>query len=290
MRFCGKTWSNEAIERIRELIATHPTALRSELARRVCEIFDWRMHDGRLKEMSCKVAMLKMHRQGLIVLPPAQQSYGRPFAKVTTLASEASDPRPLLEIDLADLNALRLELVKRGPPLALWNEFIFRYHYLGYKPMAGAQLRYFILDGDQVLGAMGFGAAAWKVAPRDLYIGWPAVLREQRLHLVVNQTRFLILPWVRCQNLATKTLAMIARRLPDDWAHRYGYRPVLMETFVDHSRRGTCYKAGNWNMVGETQGRSKYDRFHAKAGSVKSVWLMPLRRDFRAVLTAQAMG
>lgn len=156
--------------------------------------------------------------------------------------------------------------------------------------MAGAQLRYFIMDGDQILGAMGFGGAAWKVASRDCHIGWSPALREQRLHLVVNQTRFLILPWVRCQNLATKTLAMIKKRLPDDWVARYGYRPVLMETFVDVSRRGTCYRAGNWTKVGMTKGRSKYDRFHRNAYSVKSVWLMPLSHDFRKVLTAEAKG
>ena len=137
---------------------------------------------------------------------------------------------------------------------------------------------------------MGFGSAAWKVAPRDTFIGWSSELRERHLHLVVNQTRFLILPWVRCQNLATKTLAMVAKRLPDDWVARYGYRPVLMETFVDANRPGTCYKAGNWTKVGMTQGRGKHDQFHANAASVKSIWLMPLRRDFRILLTLKAKG
>ena len=270
--------------RIRALIASSPEARRANLAHQVCEAFDWRMLDGRFKEMSCRVAMLKMHRDGLINLPAPQCVHRRPSAN---FQSPASDPQPALEVPLTALSGLRLEMVKKGAPLRLWNKFIARYHYLGYKAMPGPQLRYFIKDGNRVLGAMGFGAAAWKVAPRDRHFGWTPALREQRLHLVVNQTRFLILPWVRCQNLATKTLAMATRCLPDDWAQRYGYRPVLLETFVDASRfRGTCYKAGNWLQVGETQGRGRMDRFSNLVLPVKSIWLMPLVANFRSPLTA----
>ena len=286
-RICGKLWSQEDICGIRALIEASPDARRANLAHQVCEAFDWRMPDGRLKLMSCRVAMLKMHRDNLISLPPPRCVQRRPS---TNFQSQASDPKPLAEVALAALEGLKLELVAKGAPLRLWNEFISRYHYLGYKAMPGAQLRYFITAGEQVLGAMGFGAAAWKVAPRDSFIGWSSELRERQLHLVVNQTRFLILPWVRCQNLATKTLAMVAKRLPDDWEARYGYRPALMETFVDASRPGTCYKAGNWTLVGMTQGRGRHDRFHANAASVKSIWLMPLRRDFRNLLTLKANG
>ena len=226
--------------------------------------------------------MLTMSRDNLIDLPPAQRGHRPP---TRTFTSAESNPRPPFEVALGAIVALRLELVGRGRPLALWNEYIARYHYLGYGVMPGAQLRYFIMAGDQVLGAMGFGGAAWKVAPRDSFIGWSAEQREARLHLIVNQTRFLILPWVRCQNLATKALALVTRRLPDDWDLRYGYRPVLLETFVDTTRfHGTCYKAGNWLQVGLTKGRSRMDRQHARDKPVKSIWLMPLRRDFRATL------
>jgi hypothetical protein len=98
----------------------------------------------------------------------------------------------------------------------------------------------------------------------------------------------LILPWVRCQNLATKTLAMAKKRLPSDWQVHYGYKPVLLETFVDTTRfHGTCYKAANWTRVGETQGRSRMDRHHAKDQPVKSIWLMPLKPDFRVDLMGE---
>ena len=281
-KYCGKTWSEADITRIRTLIAVSPAAPRAELARQVCEVFDWRRPDGQIRAMSCRVAMLRMYRAGLIELPVARNGHRRPR---TTFVSTASDPQPQLDASLNDFTNLRLELVARGKPLALWNEFIARYHYLGYTVMPGAQLRYFIMAGDRVLGAMGFGGAAWKVAPRDQFIGWTAAERENRLYLIVNQTRFLILPWVRCQNLATKSLALAMRRLPADWQARYGYEPVLLETFVDTTKfHGTCYKAGNWIQVGLTQGRSRQDRMSLCDKPIKSIWLMPLKRDFRTTL------
>jgi hypothetical protein len=225
-----------------------------------------------------------MHQAGLIELPPPRSAYRVPKR---TFASEASDPKPPLERRIEDLEGLTVELVPRGHALTLWNELIARYHYLGYRIMPGAQLRYFIVCGGELLGAMGFGGAAWKVAPRDRFIGWTPEERKRRLHLIVNQTRFLILPWVRCQNLATKALALAKRRLADDWQARYGYRPVLLETFVDQRFHGTCYKAGNWVNVGVTQGRSRMDRDHKRDQPIKSIWMMPLKQDFRAALQSR---
>lgn len=280
-KYTGKTWSPSDIERIRALIALSPQESRAALAGQVCEVFAWRRPNGQLNLMASRLAMLRMHRDGLIELPAPRHVHRRPSGE---FSSVASDPEPLVETLLKDLPDLRVELVTRGKPLRLWNEFIARYHYLGYGVIPGAQLRYFIMAGERVLGAMGFGGAAWKVAPRDRFIGWTAVERQSRLHLVVNQTRFLILPWVRCQNLATKSLAMVKRRLPSDWQVRYGYEPVLLETFVDTRFRGTCYKAANWTEVGLTQGRSRMDRHHAKDQPVKSIWLMPLSSNFRTAL------
>jgi len=287
-RYSGKIWSTADIDRIRTIIALAPEAKRSELARQVCAAFGWQRPNGEPSLMRCRVTMLTMQRDGLIELPAPQCVYRRPSGVFT---SEASDPEPTQEIVLKDLASLRLEQVARGKPMQLWNEYVARYHYLGYKIMPGAQIRYFIMAGDRVLGAMGFGGAAWKVAPRDQFIGWTAAERESRLHLVVNQTRFLILPWVRCQNLATKSLSMVQKRIASDWQIRYGYRPVLLETFVDTSKfLGSCYKAGNWTQVGLTKGRSRNDRFHANAHPVKSIWLMPLVRNFRTALQERGTG
>ena len=284
-QYCGKSWGTEDLQRIRTLIAESPQATRADLSRLVCEIFDWRKHDGKWKEMSCRVAMLRMQRDGLIELPPPKRKAPPPYQLI--ISSEC-DPAPAINCLVNELAELHIELVKGRQSLRLWNQFIGRYHYLGYKMLPGAQLRYFIKDRARVLGAMGFGAAAWKVASRDSFIGWNTDTRQKRLHLIVNQARFLILPWVTCRNLASKSLAMVIRRLPNDWEERFNYRPVLMETFVEISRyRGTCDQACGWHMVGHTQGRGKLDRFHTKSQPVKSVWLKPLTSDFRRQLTEQ---
>lgn len=166
-----------------------------------------------------------------------------------------------------------------------WNELMARYHYLGYEPLPGAPLRYLVHAGDRLLAALGFGAAAWKVAARDAFIGWSPEERQARLHLVVNDARLLLLPWVRVRNLASSFLALAARRLPGDWRAYYGYAPVLLETFVEQERfAGTGYKAANWARVDVTQGRGKLDRHRRCALPVKDVWLYPLRPDFRAQL------
>lgn len=278
-RYCGKSWTTEELSRIRELIACHPEASRARLSQLVCAAFEWRCPNGKPKEMSCRVAMLRMQRDGLIELPAPRQK-GPTNYKVTQ--SPDSDPQTAIVCSLHDLHNLRIQVVERGAELRRWSEFVGRHHYLGYKLLPGAQIRYFIMDSERVLGAMGFGAAAWKIAPRDNFIGWTHEERERGLHLIVGQSRFLILPWVQCRNLASKSLAMVTRRLADDWEVRYGFRPVLLETFVDITRfHGTCYKASNWINVGNTQGRGKLDRFTKRNQPVKSIWLQPLAVDFR---------
>jgi hypothetical protein len=278
-RYCGKEWSRDDIGKIRDLLTQETDASRMRLSRLVCEAFEWRGPNGKVKEMSCRVAMLKMQRDGLIDLPSPRRERPGSYRVVRT---PDSDPEPDWACSLSDLADLKMVLVHRGPALRRWNEFVGRHHYLSYKMLPGAQMRYFIMDGERVLGAMGFGAAAWKVAPRDNFIGWTAQERERGLDRIVGQCRFLILPWVHCQNLASKSLAMVIRRLPGDWEECYGLRPVLLETFVDTTRfHGTCYKASNWLHVGNTKGRGKLDRYSAFSEPVKSIWLRPLSADFR---------
>ena len=143
-------------------------------------------------------------------------------------------------------------------------------------------MRYLIFAGSQMLGAMGFGASAWKVAPRDEFIGWTPEERVKKLALVVNNARFLIFPWIKSRNLASRLLALVTKQLPEDWEKRYAYRPVLLETFVDAERfHGTCYRAANWIHVGKTQGRGKLDRFNRHELPVKHIFLYPLCREFR---------
>ena len=284
VRYCGRSFGASEIETLRRLIAEHPTSNRARLSRLVCEALDWRRSDGRLKDMSCRVAMLRMQNDGLIQLPPPQNgnNNGRRYQRRTR---QAEPERLSLAASAGALENLRLELVTDRTQSHLWNEYIDRYHYLGYQPLPGAQLRYMAKANDQVLALLGFGAAAWKTAPRDRFIGWTTQQRKDRLHLVVNNARFLILPWVQCRNLASRVLAMAARRLPDDWSQRYNYRPILLETFVEIPRfRGTCYKAANWIYLGETQGRGKLDIEHQAQLPRKGIWVHPLVRDFRRQL------
>ena len=199
--------------------------------------------------------------------------------------SRPSDPKAPLSLSAGALGPLVLRPVATPPDSALWNELIERYHYLGYKPLPGAQIRYLVFGRGHLLAALGFGAAAWKVAPRDQFVGWTADQRRANLHQVVNNARFLILPWVTIRNLASRILAAIAKRLASDWDNRYGYQPCLLETFVERDRfRGTCYRAANWIYVGDTQGRGKLDRHHRNALPVKHVYLYPIHKRFRPKL------
>jgi hypothetical protein len=276
MKYCGRAFTEEDITLIQQLIEDTPGINRQGLSRRFCEEVGWRKADGGLKDMSCRVAFLRMQRDGHIRLPAPRRPHYRPGTKRTLFAL----PQPEITKKAGEYD-LSIELVGKDSS-SLWNEYIDRYHYLGYTPLPGAQLRYFIKADGQVLALLGFGAAAWKTAPRDTYIGWDAERRKRNLHLIVNNARFLILPWVRSKNLGSKILAMASRRIVSDWLKRYNYEPVLLETFVEKERfLGTCYKAANWIYVGDTQGRGKLDVHKEYKLPVKGIWLYPLTKDFR---------
>jgi hypothetical protein len=277
-RYCGRDFSEPELTLIRALIAEDPTRTRAELSRLVCQAMQWHKPDGGLKDMSCRVAMLRMQRDGLIQLPPPRCQ--RPQARIR--ASAETDPQPPIRQPVHALPALRLRLVGPGVDSRRWNEYIQRYHYLGYQALPGAQLRYWVSAGDRLVALLGFGAAAWQCAPRDQFIGWSHEQRQQNLHLVVNNARFLILPWIQSKNLASKILALAARQLPHDWQYRYHYRPLLLETFVEKDRfTGGCYRAANWLHVGQTQGRGKLGPSGKQSVSIKDVWLYPLEKRFR---------
>ncbi|HAM53768.1 MAG TPA: hypothetical protein DCP92_24890 [Nitrospiraceae bacterium] len=276
MRYCGREFTDEEIKLIQHLIVSIPGINRKKLSQRFCEEVSWRKPDGGLKEMSCRVAFLKMQKDGHIRLPAPRRVLCKPAPKRTLFA----EPQPVIQ-KKAGAYELQVEIVRKSDS-ALWNEYIDRYHYLGYTPLSGAQLRYFVKADDQVLALLGFGAAAWKTAPRDEYIGWDAETRKKNLHLIVNNCRFLVLPWVVSRNLASRVLSLTSKRIVSDWQERYHYAPVLMETFVEKQRfQGTCYKATNWIYVGDTKGRGKLDVQNEYKLPVKAVWLYPLRKDFR---------
>ena len=283
LRVGGRDWSNEDLVQVREAINRARPRQRTEIARRVCQALDWKDPLGRPKLMSCRVALLRLHRAGHIELPAPRNGNGNgrglSVQRVEWPVERAVSGSP------KDLPGLALTKVQDGQDSALWNGLIDRYHYLGYTPLPGAQIRYLIRWEGGVLGALGFGAAAWKVAARDQWIGWTAVEREVHLSRVINNARFLILPWVEVRNLASRVLSLASRRVVGDFETRYGIRPVLLETFVEQQRfRGTCYRAANWIRVGETTGRGKCDRRHRAELPVKDIYLYPLQRGFRDAL------
>ena len=283
----GRAFSAQEIQDIQETVRVYRRLSWTELVLTVCEHLGWVTATGQYKADSCKKALRKLEAQGLVKLPaqrPAQvNSWGHNEAIVASARSEAGEE---MVGTVAEVAPVVVEPVLGREEVGLWNEYVERYHALGYKRPFGAHQRYFVVGcGQRRLGCLLFAASAWALAKRDAWIGWNARDRAERLHLVVGNTRFLLFPWVRLKNLASKALALAAQRIRSDWQQRYGYRPVLLETFVEVARyRGTCYQAANWIRLGETQGRGRMDRHHQQSSPVRAIYVYPLVRDFRGFL------
>jgi len=225
-RLLGKSFGSLGLKVVQEEIAAAGSTNRAQIAQRVCRRLNWQTPGGQDQLMSTRVGLLKLHRAGLIPLPPPVRGNGN--GRKIRWRDVALPPAESICLSVEQLTGLRVEPVEGKEKSSLYNALMERYHYLGYTPMAGAQVRYLIVWEGGLLGAIGFGAAAWKVAPRDLFVGWTPLVREANLHRIVNNARFLILPWVRCANLASKVLSLCSRRIPKDFQEAYGYAPVLL--------------------------------------------------------------
>ena len=284
-RYYGRNFTTEEMALLRALIATSPPPNRHALSRQFCRRIGWFKPNGGLKDMMARVTMLAMHNDGLIVLPPPK--WPRPPRRPMVFGPDTEPPLFPPPTTLDEVRPLTVQRVVRYTREGKrWNEFIARYHYLGYKTLVGAQMRYAVYDRDGgPLAMLGFSTAAWKLAPRDKFIGWTPQLREKNIPFVVDNPRFLILPWIKIPNLGSHILAIIRRRLPDDWTERYNTTPVLIETFVETPRyTGAVYRASGWLHVGTTQGRGRYDRDKLFDKPRKDVWLRPLRTDWKRTL------
>jgi len=287
VRACGREFGAAVIGQIAAMVEAEPALTRQQLSRRVAELLGWRSANGRLQEVSCRVALLKLHRHGMLPLPHPQRKVG--FDPAATKWPEDLEPVSITT-SLQELPELELVLIggRRSKSALIWRALVSRHHYLGYRPLVGAQLRYLIRCRHGWLGALGFSAAAWRLAARDQWIGWNDSARRTHLHLVVCNSRFAIQQGVQVPNLASWALGQCARRLPQDWERRYGYTPVLLETYVEQGRfLGTCYRAANWVGVGSTSGRGRQDREHRSDLAVKDIYLYRLREDARALLAEQ---
>lgn len=265
------------------MIDSEPNLSRVKLSRRICEQMKWRARNGDLKEVSCRVALLKLHRRGAIQLPEVARFPGCRKKNENLAHSRAAEPE--LTGILRGFQPVELIPIEGGGSAEseMWNELMERHHYLGAGPLCGSQIRYLIRSPHHGwVGGLAFSSAAWRVEARDTWIGWSTESREQNLDQVVNNSRFLILPHWRVPHLASHVLGLALRRLRSDWRRRYGYEPALVETFVEVDRfAGTSYRAANFIEVGKTQGRGRQDRGNQRSLPIKRVLMYAWKESSR---------
>jgi hypothetical protein len=285
----GRTLSGDDLRELRALIAQHPDWHRTALSRHLCELWNWRNGAGRLKDMAARTLLLKLQARGWIELPPPQTRTGRPCAQAPPVFEPELLPSTAtpIEENLALLQPVSLELAHPPELGRRVRQLLAQYHYRGFNGAVGENVQYLAKDSrGRELAVMVFGAAAWKVAVRDRFIGWSVAQRQQRLGALANQQRFLILPWVRVAHLASHLLARATRRLSADWQARYGHPVWLVETFVEQDRfAGTAYQAAGWLPLGLTTGRTRQDRQRTLQSPLKSVWVRALHPRFLQYLT-----
>jgi hypothetical protein len=281
----GRAIGPVELEQVRHLLATHPEWSRCRLSCALCHLWGWRNLVGQIKDMAARTLLLKLEQRGWVTLPACRRpSPNRMRHKQIQKLAHRTEP---ISGALRALQPLQFLELSQAPELGpVFDSLLQQYHYLSYTSPVGQNLRYLVRDRQgRELACLGFGAAAWQTQPRDAFIGWTAAQRQAHLALVANNSRFLILPWVRVPELASHILGRVARRLAADWRARYGHPVWLLETFVERERfRGGCYRAANWICVGQTQGRTRQDRHNQIHAPVKDVWVYPLHVNFRQTL------
>lgn len=287
VRFCGEAVTSAQRALIESVVERYPGLSRAELALTVCELLDWRRPSGGLKARECRAFLEQL--DGL-KLP--QKKRTKPIGAKTAVPHTArGEPGEPLQGLLGAFGPPTLARVTDADQRSLWRELLGRYHYQGYAVPFGAHVRYFVhlpLPTPQLVGCLQFSSAAWRLRTRDQWIGWSDQCRGEHLQRIVNNSRFLILPWVQVRFLASAVLALAARRIRQDWSEAYAIEPLMLETLVDTARfRGTCYRAANWRSLGETAGRGRMDRKHERHGaSPKAVLVYPLVKNVHARLLA----
>ena len=301
-RYRGRAIGPKDILYIRSLIERYPAESRRKLSVRLCEAWQWRQANGAMRDMVCRGMLLMLERAGQIELPPVSYVRHNPL-------SRRARPQPVLidiipiEDRLCKLQPIEFEQVRRTAQEPLFNSLMEEHHYLGYEQPVGEHLKYLVWAQPPqrrrpVAGDPGEGrpiaCLAWSSAPRhlgsrDRYIGWDAAARRRHIRFIAYNTRFLILPWVRVEHLASHLLGRMAARISDDWQQMYGHPIYFLETFIDPERfRGTCYRAANWVLMGRTTGRGKQSNSYVPNRSIKEVLGYPLTKRFRELLGGAA--
>lgn len=281
----GRIVTEADISFIRDLLERQPTASRRKLSKLLCQAWGWRQPNGNYCDMICRGLMLALHRAGHITLPaPRQVSLnnilrrGKPLRMDVDTSPLKSSLKEALPLTFQQARGLVFEE-------KLFESLIEHYHYLGYTRPVGEHLKYLVSSNGRPLACLAFSSAPRHLGPRDRFIGWTPQARRRNIHLVAYNPRFLIPPWVEVRYLASHVLSRVARMLPDEWSRLYGHPAHFLETFVDFGRfRGTCYRAANWQLMGQTTGRGKDDQTHKPNRSIKDVWGIPLTPRFRELL------
>jgi hypothetical protein len=285
----GRVIGEEDLHWLRAWIGEHSDWSRFRLAKELCKVWNWSSATGQLKDFAARTFLRKLMERGLISLPPVVKSMQRRHGFATPLQYDMQSIAPIVSIAASLSELLPLEFII---PEAVSHEqqhfhhYLSAHHYLGFNRTVGENMKYLIRDRyGRDIACVLFGAAAWKIIHRDRFIGWDSSVRSQRLSWIANNTRFLILPWVRVPHLASHILGRILRRIRVDWQAKYGHPIWLVETFVERERfAGICYKAANWKHIGSTKGRSRQDRYNALSVPVKDIYLYPLVKNFREKL------
>jgi Domain of unknown function (DUF4338) len=281
LTFCGRTFVPSELGLMRQIASEYSTLGVTEIARTVCELLEWTRPNGRLKNHECRQLLEQLQAEGFLQLPAVRKLGGRgPRCALGSASCVESTP---VTCTAGECEPLELVLVEGRGESRRWREQMERHHYLGCRVPFGAHLRYWVRNREQELACLLWTSPAWRMQARDEWIGWSDGQRRSQLQCIVNNGRFLILPWVKVKGLGSKILALSARGVPGDWERQYGCRPLLLETLVDASRfRGTCYRAANWIYIGQTTGRGRMDREHKAHGqAVKDIYVYPLVRDAR---------
>jgi hypothetical protein len=280
----GRKINQEDILYIRALIEQHPHESRRMLSTKLCEAWQWRQANGALRDMVCRGLLLMLDRAGRIKLPPVSYVRHNPLANRVRPEPARIDTTPI-EDRLYNLQPLEFEQVRRTEKEPLWNSLLEEHHYLGYEQPVGEHLKYLVLGQGRPVACLAWCSAPRHLGSRDRYIGWSAEERRRNLRFLAYNTRFLILPWVKVEHLASHILGRMASRISADWQRIYGHPIYFLETFVDPERfRGTCYRAANWVVLGKTTGRGKQSNSYVPNRSIKEVLGYPLAKQFRELL------
>jgi hypothetical protein len=284
LRYRGREIHPEDILSIRRLIEQHPTDSRRRLSTRLCEAWDWRQSNGALRDMVCRGLLLMLERAGQITLPPVSYKRHNPLAQRSRPAPVLLDQTPI-EGRLKDLGPIEFEQTRRTADEPLFNSLMEEHHYLGYEQPVGEHLKYLVWAQGRPIACLAWSSAPRHLGSRDRYIGWSAEARRRNIRFLAYNTRFLILPWVRVEHLASHILGRMAAGISADWQQMYGHPIYFLETFVDPERfRGTCYRAANWVVMGKTTGRGKQCNSYVPNRSIKEILGYPLARRFRELL------